>query len=158
MAEYRATVSWERNGARFTDTKYSRRHLWAFDGGVSVPASASPHVVPVPLSDPAGVDPEEAYVAALSSCHMLTFLWLAAKRGFTIDSYVDEAAGTMERNAEGRSAITRVALRPRILFSGATMPTEQDLDALHEAAHRECYIANSVRTRVTVEPPGSLAP
>ncbi|MGQ0702458.1 MAG: OsmC family protein [Gemmatimonadales bacterium] len=153
MAEYRATVTWERHGARFIDNKYSRAHRWTFDGGASIPASASPHVVPVPLSDPAGVDPEEALVAALSSCHMLTFLWLAAKRGFTIDAYGDDAVGTMERNPEGRLAITRVTLRPRIAFSGTPQPTQADLDALHEQAHRECYIANSVRTRVTVEKP-----
>src|SRR5262245_54561777 len=119
MAEYKAIVTWDRPaGARFTDNRYSRAHRWTFDGGAQVPASSSPHVVPVPLSDPAGVDPEEAFVASLSSCHMLWFLSLAAKRGFVIESYRDEAVGILEKNAEGRPAITRVTLRPAIQFSG----------------------------------------
>jgi organic hydroperoxide reductase OsmC/OhrA len=115
-------------------------------------ASASPHVVPAPLSDPGGVDPEEAFVAALSSCHMLWFLSIAAKHGFTVDSYRDDAVGYMEKNPEGRLAIMRVVLRPRIQFSGVVIPESNQIDDMHEEAHRKCYIANSVRTLVVVEP------
>lgn len=153
MAEYKASVTWERAGAAFTDNRYSRAHRWEFDGGLSVPASASPHVVPVPLADPAGVDPEEAFVAALSSCHMLTFLYVAAKRGFTIDSYRDDAVGTMEKNAEGQLAITKVRLRPQIQFSGSKTPDSREIDEMHDESHHQCFIANSVRTQVTVELP-----
>jgi organic hydroperoxide reductase OsmC/OhrA len=152
MAAHTAHVIWERpEGARFTDNKYSRAHRWQFDGGAVVPASSSPSVVPVPLSDPAGVDPEEAFVASLSSCHMLYFLFFAAKGGFTIDAYRDEAVGHVEKNAEGRSAMTRVALRPVIEFSGERRPTAEQIAEMHEKAHHECFIANSVRTAVTIE-------
>jgi organic hydroperoxide reductase OsmC/OhrA len=152
MSRHTATVSWERAGARFTDNRYSRAHRWRFDGGVDVPASASPHVVREPLSDPAGIDPEEAFVAALSSCHMLWFLSIAAGRGFVVDSYRDEAEGTMGKNAEGRTAMTRVVLRPSIVFSGPA-PDAAALAEIHERAHHECFIANSVTTVVTVESP-----
>jgi len=155
MGEYKASVTWERSGERFTDNRYSRAHLWEFDGGLRVPASASPQVVPVPLSDPAGVDPEEAFVAALSSCHMLWFLFTAAKRGFTIDSYRDDAVGTMEKDAEGRLAITKVTLRPRIRFSGSEIPDSREIDDMHDESHHQCFIANSVCTNVTVELPKS---
>src|SRR5918995_220031 len=128
MSVHQASVIWERaEGAKFVDNRYSRAHRWEFDGGAVVPASASPAVVPVPLSDPAGVDPEEAFVASLSSCHMLYFLFFAAKGGFTIDSYRDEAVGHVEKNAEGRSAVTRVALRPVIDFSGERRPTAEQI-------------------------------
>jgi organic hydroperoxide reductase OsmC/OhrA len=150
MGEHVCTVAWDRRGAAFSDNRYSRGHEWRFDGGAVVPASASPHVVPAPFSDPAGVDPEEAFVAALSSCHMLTFLWLAAQRGLVCDSYVDEAVGTMGANAAGREAVTRVVLRPRIAWSGRA-PTADELHALHHAAHEQCFIANSVTTEVVVE-------
>jgi len=153
MSLYTAIVTWDRSGSRFTDNRYSRAHRWTFDGGAEVPASASPQVVPVPLADPAGVDPEEAFVAALSSCHMLWFLFIAAKRGFTVDAYRDEARGELGRNREGRFAMTRVVLRPRIEFSGTALPDSDQLRAMHEEAHHECYIANSVHTVVTVEPP-----
>jgi len=152
MGEHRSTVTWERRGAVFSDNRYSRAHEWRFDGGAVVPASASPHVVPVPLADPAGVDPEEAFVAALSSCHMLTFLYLAAKRGFVVDSYADDAVGRMGRNAAGREAVTHVVLRPRARFSGTRTPTGIEIAELHHAAHEECFIANSVTTAITVEP------
>jgi organic hydroperoxide reductase OsmC/OhrA len=152
MSEYHARVVWNRGDGVFTDNRYSRVHEWHFDEGVVVTASASPHVVRAPLSAAAAVDPEEAFVAAISSCHMLTFLYLAAKRRFRIDSYVDAAVGLMEKNAQGRLAITRVTLRPDIRFSGESLPTQKDLDELHHAAHEECYIANSVRTEVRVEP------
>lgn len=151
MAEYTAIVTWRRGDATFTDNRYSRAHTWTFDGGAVVPASASPHAVNPPFADPAGVDPEEAFVAALSSCHMLWFLVLAVRQGFTIDSYVDEAIGTMEENAQGKIAITRVALRPKIAFVGPDLPSQEQIHELHHLAHEECYIANSVTTEVVVE-------
>lgn len=152
MSEYRAIVEWQRNGAVFSDNKYSRGHRWLFDGGIEVPASSSPHSVRLPFSVEDAVDPEEALVAALSSCHMLTFLYLAAKKKFVIESYRDNAVGFMEKNEQGRLAITRVTLRPEIVFVGEVKPTATDLVALHHAAHEECYIANSVKTEVRVEP------
>lgn len=152
MAEYTTTISWQRNGAAFTDNRYSRAHRWTFDGGAEIPASSSPHVVPLPLSDPAGVDPEEAFVASLSSCHMLWFLSIAAKQGFVVDRYVDQAIGVMERDANRRLAITRVMLRPAIEFSGTTQPTPAQIQELHHRAHEECFIANSVKTEVVIEP------
>jgi organic hydroperoxide reductase OsmC/OhrA len=155
VGEYRCKVTWSRGGADFTGMKYSRAHRWAFDGGVDVLASASPHVVPAPFSDASAVDPEEAFVAALSSCHMLTFLWLAARRGFTIDSYEDDAVGRMGKNAAGRDAVTHVTLRPAIAFSGSRKPSPEELAALHHEAHEQCYIANSVTTAVEVAPTGS---
>ncbi|MEM1270378.1 MAG: OsmC family protein [Bacteroidota bacterium] len=148
---YTATVNWERGNASFSDNRYSRVHRWTFDGGVEVPASASPQVVPVPLSEPAAVDPEEAFVATVSSCHMLWFLSLAAKAGYVVDTYEDEAEGLMERRADHRLAITRVTLRPRIVYAG-TPPTPEQSDALHEAAHDACFIANSIRSEVVIEP------
>lgn len=155
MAEHTATVSWARFDAAFTDNRYSRAHRWMFDGGATIPASSSPHVVPVPMSDPMGVDPEEAFVASLSSCHMLWFLSIAAERGFVVDHYEDHAVGTMTRNEAGRRAMTRVVLRPDVAFSGAHLPSPDDVHAMHEQAHHECYIANSVNTDVVVEPAGS---
>ena len=151
MAEHLATVSWERRGEAFLDNRYSRAHEWTFDGGLSVPASASPHVVRPPLSDPHAVDPEEAFVASIASCHMLWLLSLAAKRGFRIESYRDEAVGILEKNAEGRLAITTVTLHPHVVFATGLAPAPDVLDELHHAAHRECYIASSVRTDIRVE-------
>lgn len=151
MAEYHARVVWARGDSRFTDNRYSRAHEWRFDGGTVVPASSSPHVVPPPLSAAAAVDPEEALVAALSSCHMLTFLYLAAKRGFCVDGYDDDAVGVMQKNAAGRYWVSSVTLRPAIRFSGRA-PSAAELDELHHAAHEECFIANSVRTEVRVAP------
>ncbi len=155
MSEHKALVQWERRGATFTDNRYSRAHAWRFDGGAEVAASASPHVVPAPMSDPSGVDPEEAFVAAASSCHMLTFLWLAAKAGFVVDSYADEAVGRMGENARGREAVTAIVLRPTIRFSGARRPSAEDLRRLHHDAHEQCYVANSVTTAITVESPSA---
>jgi organic hydroperoxide reductase OsmC/OhrA len=148
---YTSAVSWARGDSVFTDNRYSRAHLWSFDGGVSVPASASPLSVRAPYSVAAAVDPEEALIASASSCHMLWFLSLAATRGYVVDSYVDEAEGVMEPNADGRMAITRITLRPRIEFSGETRPSPAELDALHHAAHDSCYIANSLRAEIAVE-------
>ena len=153
MHTYVATVSWERGQDNFADNRYSRGHRWSFDGGIEVPASSSPSVVPEPMSVAAAVDPEEAFVAAISSCHMLTFLWLAGKAGFVVDRYVDEAVGVMKRNEQGRVAVTRVALRPRIDFGGERQPTAEELDELHHRAHEDCFIANSVKTEIVVEAP-----
>ena len=152
MSTYTAAVSWQRGAQPFTDNKFSRRHAWLFDGGIEVPASSSPHVVPVPLSDMNAVDPEEAFVASLSSCHMLWFLSIAARRRFCVDSYSDAAVGTMARNAAGKLAITRVLLRPKVEFSGERLPDRQEIDAMHREAHAECFIANSVTTEVVCEP------
>ena len=151
MHTYTARVAWRRADSKFTDNRYSRAHEWSFDGGLSVPASSSPLVVRPPLSDPAAVDPEEALIASASSCHMLWFLSLAAKRGFVIDSYVDQAAGTMDRNAEGRIAFTRITLRPAIAWSGRA-PAADELALIHHEAHESCYIANSLRADIVVEP------
>jgi organic hydroperoxide reductase OsmC/OhrA len=147
-----AIVSWARNGAPFTDNKYSRAHTWTFDGGVTVPASSSPSVVKLPLSRADAVDPEEAFVAALSSCHMLFFLHHAALKGFVVDSYVDEAAGVMAKNENGKMFVKKVTLRPRVAFSGAKRPSEADAADLHHRSHADCFIANSVLTEVVVEP------
>lgn len=152
MAHYTAEVIWQRDDQVFTDNRYGRRHLWRFDGGVEVPASSSPHVVRVPFSDPSAVDPEEAFVVALSSCHMLSFLSIAAKQGFRVDRYRDEALGVLEKNAEGRLAMTLVTLRPEVAFSGDRLPTRDEVDALHHEAHEACFIASSVRTEVRCEP------
>ena len=155
MSEYVATIKWARQvGERFSDNRYSRAHQWDFDGGVSVPASASPHVLPPPLSNPAAVDPEEAFVASLSSCHMLWFLSIAARQGFVVESYADRAVGYLEKTEGGRLAITRVILRPAIQFSGPKLPTPAERDGLHDDAHHQCFIANSVKTTVVVESEG----
>lgn len=154
MHRYTASIAWQRGDADFTDHRYSRRHAWRFDGGAEVAGSSSPLSVPLPYSDPAAVDPEEALVAAISSCHMLWFLALAAKKGFRVDRYEDDAEGVMEKNEEGNLAITRATLRPRVKFDPAASPTTAGLDALHHEAHERCYIANSVRTRITIEPQG----
>lgn len=153
MAEYTAQLLWQRGAQeRFTDQRYSRRHTLLFDGGVSLAGSSSPSVVPLPMSDAAAVDPEELFVAALSSCHMLWFLSLTAARGHVVDRYEDAAAGVMSRNAEGRMAMTRVTLRPRVAFADASAPDAAALDALHHAAHEACFIASSVKTEVRCEP------
>jgi organic hydroperoxide reductase OsmC/OhrA len=151
MSQYTATISWQRQGAVFTDQKYSRAHRWQFDGGAVVAASSSPHVVRLPYSDASAVDPEEAFVASLSSCHMLFFLSLAAGKGLVIDSYEDQALGTMEKNAAGRVAMTVVTLRPKVVFSGR-QPTPEELADLHHRSHEECFIASSVKTEVRCEP------
>jgi organic hydroperoxide reductase OsmC/OhrA len=152
MSNYGATVAWSRNGAVFVDGRYSRSHVWQFDGGLEVPASSSPRVVPLPYSDPAAVDPEEAFVASLSSCHMLWFLSIAAAKGFVVDTYKDEAVGIMEKDAEGKLAITRVTLRPIAKFNGTSIPTEAELGDLHHEAHEKCFLANSVKTEIRCEP------
>src|SRR5262249_9071489 len=139
---YTATVSWKRGpGEAFTDNKYSRGHEWVFDGGVTVPASSSPLSVRLPYSRADAVDPEEALVAALSSCHMLVFLYLAAKQGYVIESYDDEAVGEMTKNARGKLFLSKATLRPRVVFSGAKQPSKAELSHLHHQAHEDCYIA-----------------
>jgi organic hydroperoxide reductase OsmC/OhrA len=150
--DYQARVHWERGDALFTDNRYSRGHTWHFDGGVEVPASSSPHVVRVPLSLERAVDPEEAFVASLSSCHMLFFLHFAASSGLRVDEYTDDASGTLSQNAAGKMVMTSVVLRPRASFSGERLPTRADLQHLHHRAHEDCFIANSVTTAVRVEP------
>jgi organic hydroperoxide reductase OsmC/OhrA len=151
MSEYTATIYWQRLGAVFTDQKYSRAHEWRFDGGVTVPGSSSPQVVRVPLSDPSAVDPEEAFVASLSSCHMLFFLSFAAAKGFVVDSYEDQSVGVMAKNEAGKMAMTVVTLRPKVVFSGK-QPTAEELGGLHHRSHDECFIASSVKTDVRCEP------
>jgi organic hydroperoxide reductase OsmC/OhrA len=152
MSEYTAVVSWNRDGAVFSDNRYSRGHRWQFDGGIEVPASSSPTVVPLPLSVAAAVDPEEAFVASLSSCHMLQFLYLAAKRGFVVDRYRDAAVGTLAKDSAGKLAMTRVTLRPEVHFTGDRRPTAEEAFTLHHQAHEECFIASSVKTEVRCEP------
>jgi organic hydroperoxide reductase OsmC/OhrA len=152
MAEYKCVVTWTRGEAVFTDNRYSRGHRWLFDGGIDVPASSSPHVVPLPMSIAAAVDPEEAFVASLSSCHMLWFLSIAAKRGFVVESYRDEAVGVMSKNTAGKLAMTRVTLRPLAEFSGEKRPSADELVELHYEAPEQCYIAQSVKTDVRCEP------
>lgn len=149
MSHYTARTVWQRApDEAFTDNRYSRRHRLVFDGGAQWVGSASPQVVPPPFSDPSAVDPEEAFVSALSSCHMLWFLSLAAAKGFTVDQYDDEAVGTMARNAQREMAMTVVTLHPRVRFGGDKKPSAEDFDALHHEAHAQCYIASSVKTEV----------
>ena len=144
---------WRRDDGDFAKGRYARGHVWRFDGGVEAAASASPAVVPKPFADESAIDPEEALVASLSSCHMLTFLDVARRAGFVVDSYEDSAEGEMERLASGRWWIAKVTLRPRIVFSGGREPTQAELDDLHHKAHEACFIANSVKTRIEIEPP-----
>src|SRR5258705_13230338 len=139
MSDYTVTVAWQRGDAAFTDNRYSRAHTWAFDGGVVVPGSSSPSVVKAPYSDPHAVDPEEAFVASLSSCHMLWFLSLAAERGLRVDRYVDHAVGVMGKNSDGKLAMTRVTLRPDIAWSGERKPDDAQIAELHHRAHDECF-------------------
>ncbi len=152
MSHYTAELLWQRDGADFAGNHYSRRHTLTFDGGAQVLASASPQVVPAPWSDPAGVDPEEAFVASLASCHMLWFLSIAAKAGYTVDRYRDAAEGVLARNAAGKLAMTQVTLRPQAQFAGERRPTREQLEALHHQAHEACFIANSVTSEVRCRP------
>ena len=153
MSTYQTSLCWQRrDGKRFTDDRYSRAHQLRFDGGAEVLASSSPQVVPLPWSDAAGVDPEEMFVASLASCHMLWFLSIAARQGYVVDRYDDEAAGVMARNGERKMVMTVVTLRPKVVFSGDKLPDAAALEALHCKAHDECFIANSVKTEVKVEP------
>ncbi|MGR5359408.1 OsmC family protein [Vibrio mediterranei] len=152
MSEHYAQVSWKRKQDEvFSDNNYSRGHVWEFDGGLTVPASPSPHLVPLPLSIEENIDPEEAYIAALSSCHMLVFLSIAAKRKYVIDSYIDKAVGILAENEAGRMAVTKVILRPDVVFSGERVPTREQLEKMHHLSHENCFIANSVKTEIVTE-------
>jgi organic hydroperoxide reductase OsmC/OhrA len=151
MSEHRARIVW--NGAGdFAKGKYSREHTWTFDGGLTVAASSSPAAVPVPYSNPANIDPEEAFVASLSSCHMLTFLFVAYRRGFQVAAYEDDAVGTMTKNEKGVMWVSRVVLHPAITYAGDKRPTVEEEESLHHAAHDQCFISNSVKTELSVEP------
>lgn len=147
--QYTAEIIWERGSQAFLDNRYSRKHRLKFDG-VELVGSSSPLVVPLPFSEPQALDPEEAFVAAISSCHMLWFLSIAAKQGFIVDSYHDRAVGVMRPNADKKYWVSEVILQPKVLFSGAKTPSTEELEQLHHKAHEECFIANSVKTKITV--------
>ncbi|EOU2547149.1 OsmC family protein [Vibrio parahaemolyticus] len=149
MSKHTALITWQRQANEiFSDNQYSRAHTWRFDGGLLVPASPSPHVVPLPLSVEENVDPEEALVAALSSCHMLVFLSIAAKRRYVIDSYVDAAEGELTVGENGKEWVSRVVLNPKVVFSGDKQPSYEQLEKMHHMAHENCFIANSVKTEI----------
>lgn len=150
MSEHKAVIRWQCDASDFLRGKYSRAHTWTFDGGVTVPASSAPSAVPVPMSNPDNVDPEEAFVASLSSCHMLTFLWFAQRAGFAVQSYEDEAVGTMSKNEHGKMWVSRVTLNPRITWGGDKVPDAAQVAELHHKAHADCFIANSVKTETLV--------
>jgi organic hydroperoxide reductase OsmC/OhrA len=153
MSDYSAQLAWRRQPQEaFTDNRYSRKHLLRFDGGAEVTGSSAVSSVPLPHSDPTAVDPEEMFIASLSSCHLLWFLALAAQAGFVVDRYEDAAVGTLAKDARGRLSMTVVTLRPQVTFSGARRPTPEEHQALHHAAHERCYIANSVLTDVQCRP------
>lgn len=152
MSEHKAGLKWRlAEGADFLKGRYSREHSWTFDGGVSLPASSSPTAVPLPWSNPANVDPEEAFVASLASCHMLTLLFLASRKGFAVQSYEDEAVGTLSKGDGGVMWVSTVVLSPRIGYGGDRQPTHEESKELHHKAHEQCFIANSVKTQVTVQ-------
>lgn len=151
MSHHTSTISWKNSGPDFLKGHYSREHTWAFDGGLVVPASSSPQNVRLPFSNPANVDPEEAFVASISSCHMLTFLFLAYQRGFQVDSYQDIATGRMSKNEKGVPWVSSVTLSPKIAYGGQKTPSKAEIADLHHHSHEQCFIANSIRTEVTVE-------
>ena len=154
MAQHKASIHWQFAGGDFRKGRYSRAHTWRFDGGLEVAASPSPHVVPAPWSEASAVDPEEAYVASLASCHMMTFLFLAARAGFEVSSYDDDAVGTLAKNEKGAWWVDEVVLKPRIVYGGEKpAPSREEAERLHHAAHDECFIANSVKTRITMAAP-----
>jgi len=154
VAEHEAMIRWASSGdgEAFLKGRFSRAHTWTFDGGLTVPASAAPSVIPAPFSDPAGVDPEEAYVAAIASCHMMSFLYVAMRAGFVVERYEDDAVGVMRKNEHGAIWMGAVTLRPRIVYGGSRRPTSAEMDRLHHQAHEQCFIASSVKTEITVEP------
>ena len=155
-AAHTAQTLWLRGAQNFLDNRYSRQHVLRFDGGSEVAGSSSPHVVPLPYSDASAVDPEEMFIASLSSCHMLWFLSVAIKRKFCVDRYFDAASGVMDKNADGKLFVSVVTLRPDVQFSGDHLPSRADIDAMHHAAHADCFIANSVKTQVFIEPVYSI--
>jgi organic hydroperoxide reductase OsmC/OhrA len=148
---YSVKIFWKKSlDEVFVDSKYSRSHTWSFDGGIEIPASSSPHVVPVPMSNESAVDPEEAFVAAVSSCHMLWFLSIAAEKNFIVESYEDNAIGVLGKNGEGKLAMTKITLKPKVNFNDKTVPPIEQVDELHRLAHEKCFIANSVKTKITM--------
>jgi organic hydroperoxide reductase OsmC/OhrA len=153
MSEHKATVRWECNSSDFLKGKFSREHTWTFDGGLTVPASASPSIVPAPYSNPANIDPEEAFVASLSSCHLLTYVYVAYRQGFQVNSYQDDAVGVLTKNDQGALWVSRVTLNPKIVYGGDKRPTPADEERLHHLAHEQCFISNSVKTEVVVNAP-----
>jgi organic hydroperoxide reductase OsmC/OhrA len=152
MAEHKASIRWALpvDGESFLKGRYSREHTWTFDGGLTVPASPAPSVVPVPFSNPAHVDPEEAFVASIASCHMLTFLHVAMRAGVVVERYEDDAVGVMRKNERGAVWVAAVTLRPRVAYGGVTRPTAEEIDRLHHLAHEQCFIANSVKTEISL--------
>lgn len=150
MSTYTATISWKRDNQPFADNQYTRAHKWEFDSGKIVNASASPHVVPAPFSDPSAVDPEEAFVASISSCHMLWFLSIAARRGFVVNHYTDNAEGILAKNENNKLSITKVTLRPHVIYEKSSLPIKDINEEMHQQAHEECFIANSVKTEIKV--------
>ena len=151
MADFHAKIEWLRGGAEFSYEKYNRLHTWRFEDGIEVPGRAAPGNIPKSAPLGPGIDPEQAFVASLSACHMLWFLHVACRAKLVVERYADEAVGTLGKNAEGKMAMTRVALRPTVSFSGRA-PTPEEHAKLHHKAHEECFIANSVKTEVLVEP------
>lgn len=152
MSKYFAKINWVRDRSEsYIDNKYSREHEWIFDGGLTIQASSSPHIVPLPYSVEENVDPEEAFVASLSSCHMLFFLSIAAKNKYVIDSYIDNAVGIMEKDSEGKISMTQVTLKPHVKFLGDKQPTREQLEKMHHQSHQQCFIANSVKTKIITE-------
>lgn len=151
MSEYVATIRWHRAEQDFLDDQYSRAHQWEFAGGLQVPASASPHIVALPMAVAENIDPEEAFVASLASCHMLFFLSLAAMRGFVVDDYKDAAIGVLAKSANGIMAMTKITLRPAARYSGEKIPAAREVEELHKRAHSLCFIANSVKSEVLLE-------
>lgn len=152
MSTYFAQINWSKSDDEvYIDNKYSRGHTWSFDGGVTVPASSSPHVVPLPYSVEANVDPEEAFIASISSCHMLFFLSIAAKNKLVIESYEDKAEGIMEKDTQGNISITKVTLKPKVVFAAHTQPVYELLEQIHHQAHQQCFIANSVKAEIVTE-------
>ena len=148
---YKVSVIWEKKPDEvFVNKRYSRSHTWIFDGGIQVAASSSPHVVPLPMSSESAVDPEEAFIASLSSCHMLWFLSIAAENNYIVESYEDHAEGILGKDQDGKLAMTQVTLHPRVVFNGKTTPSREQIEELHHLAHEECYIANSVKTSITI--------
>jgi organic hydroperoxide reductase OsmC/OhrA len=151
MSEHKATIKWSHSQGDFLKGTYSREHTWTFDGGMTIAASSSPSAVRVPFSNPANVDPEEAFVASLSSCHMLTYLYVASRKGFEIFRYEDEAVGAMTKNERGIPWVSSVVLRPRITYAGSKTPDREEEEQMHHAAHEQCFVANSVKTDIRVE-------
>jgi len=153
MSEYCATIQWTRKeGEEYIDNQYSRAHSWSFDGGITIQASSSPQIVPTPYSVEENVDPEEAFIASLSSCHMLFFLSLAAKRKLIIDAYLDHVTGVLKKDRHGKASITKVTLNPQIKFSGKILPTTEQITKIHNEAHEQCFIANSVKSEIEIIP------